>query len=168
MTGLGAALNQKFGTTKVLKAISGTNIYLDMEEIERRSLEKEEVIRFVKNEIKKFPGIENAFTGEELGTATLPEPAKTMNINGYYPKRSGDILLLWSAGWKPGSSKGADHGNWYPYDAHIPLVWMGHAIKHGRTHRNIGMTDIAPTLAALLDIQMPSGCVGEVITEITD
>ena len=28
------------------------------------------------------------------------------------------------------------------------------------------MTDIAATVAALLQIQMPSGCVGKVITEL--
>jgi hypothetical protein len=28
------------------------------------------------------------------------------------------------------------------------------------------MTDIAPTLAALLNIQMPNGCVGKVIEEV--
>ena len=28
------------------------------------------------------------------------------------------------------------------------------------------MTDIAPTLAAMLRIQMPSGCVGHVIEEV--
>jgi hypothetical protein len=28
------------------------------------------------------------------------------------------------------------------------------------------MTDIAPTLAALLKIQMPNGCVGKVIDEV--
>ncbi|MBW7892906.1 MAG: alkaline phosphatase family protein, partial [Chitinophagaceae bacterium] len=69
-------------------------------------------------------------------------------------------------GWKPGSEKGAEHGNWNPFDAHIPLVWMGHGIAPGKTHRTVSMTDIAPTLAAMLDIQMPSGSVGEVITEL--
>jgi hypothetical protein len=30
------------------------------------------------------------------------------------------------------------------------------------------MTDIAPTLASLLRIQMPGGCIGKPIVEITD
>jgi hypothetical protein len=40
-------------------------------------------------------------------------------------------------------------------------------IHPGHSNRTIGMTDITPTLAALLHIQMPSGCVGKVIEEIT-
>src|SRR5699024_6419338 len=127
-----------------------------------------EVAKFVAAKIKEEPGIENAFASATLHTYTLPERIKSMYINAYNPRRSGDVMVMWAAGWKPGSPKGAEHGNWYPYDAHIPLVWMGWGITPGYTHRNIGMTDIAPTLAALLHIQMPSGNIGEVITEITD
>jgi hypothetical protein len=62
---------------------------------------------------------------------------------------------------------GATHGDWNPYDAHIPLVWMGKGIRPGKTNRTVGMHDIAPTLAAILKIQMPSGTTGEVIYEVT-
>jgi hypothetical protein len=44
---------------------------------------------------------------------------------------------------------------------------MGWGIPAGKSNRTIGMTDITPTLAALLHIQMPSGNVGKVIEEIT-
>ena len=61
---------------------------------------------------------------------------------------------------------GTTHGLWNPYDAHIPLLWYGWGIKQGKTNREIYMTDIAPTLAALLRIQMPGGSIGTVITEV--
>ncbi|MCH5597189.1 hypothetical protein [Niabella ginsengisoli] len=44
---------------------------------------------------------------------------------------------------------------------------MGWGIKPGKSNREVYMTDIAPTLAGLLHIQMPSGCVGKAIPEIT-
>ena len=47
-----------------------------------------------------------------------------------------------------------------------PFYGMAGGIKHGKTNRETYMTDIAPTLAALLHIQMPSGSVGHVITEV--
>ena len=41
------------------------------------------------------------------------------------------------------------------------------AIKaKGKTNRETYMTDISATLAALLHIQMPSGCIGKVIEEV--
>jgi hypothetical protein len=44
---------------------------------------------------------------------------------------------------------------------------MGWGIPAGKSNRSMGMTDITPTLAALLRIQMPNGNVGQVIEEIT-
>jgi len=43
---------------------------------------------------------------------------------------------------------------------------MGWNIDHGATNRTTAMTDISATLAALLHIQMPSGCIGTPIVEV--
>ncbi len=83
--------------------------------------------------------------------------------NGYYPNRSGELYVLFEPGWFEGMTKGTTHGTVYPYDTHIPLVWMGWKIPKGEDHSNVYMTDIAPTLAALLRIQEPNGSVGKVI-----
>jgi predicted AlkP superfamily pyrophosphatase or phosphodiesterase len=162
------ALQKRYGLTNIILSVTDGQVYLNYNVLAKNKLDRLEVAKFVAAQLKKEPGIKNAFAAEMLGTATLTEPIKSMYINGYNPKRSGDVLVIWSAGWKPGSPKGAEHGNWYPYDAHIPLVWMGWGVPHGETHRNIGMTDIAPTIAALLHIQMPSGSIGKVITEFVD
>ncbi|MDO4165750.1 MAG: alkaline phosphatase family protein, partial [Bacteroides sp.] len=57
-------------------------------------------------------------------------------------------------------TRGTTHGVWNPYDAHIPLLFMGWNVPHGATNRIVSMTDIAPTVCALLHIQMPNGCIG--------
>lgn len=162
------ALKKKYGVSGIILAETDNLVYLDYDLLDKMGLDRLLVSKFIARELKKEPGIQNAFPTEAIATTTLPERAKTMVTNGYHPKRSGDVFIIRSAGWKWGSRNGASHSDWYAYDAHIPLVWMGHGIKKGHTHRNIGMTDIAPTLAALLKIQMPSGNMGEVITEITD
>jgi hypothetical protein len=40
-------------------------------------------------------------------------------------------------------------------------------VKPGKTNREISMMDIAPTLAAMLHVQMPNGSIGHVIEELT-
>ena len=161
-------LTKKFGTSGIILAKSGYQLYLDYDVLSKIGVDKITAANYIIDRLKQVPGIETAFLTEALASATYPEPVKTMLINGYNPKRSGDIVIVKSAGWKGGSRIGATHGDWNPYDAHIPLVWMGTGIRPGKTHRSVGMTDIAPTLAALLNIQQPSGCIGQVITEITD
>src|SRR5690625_8021693 len=83
-------------------------------------------------------------------------------------QRGGDISIIFRPGWKGGSEQGATHGLWYPFDSHLPLVWMGWNVPHGYTNRRVEMTDIAPTIAAMLKVQMPSGSIGHPILKITD
>ena len=90
-----------------------------------------------------------------------------MVMNGYYARRSGPIQLILNAGWFEANKKtGTTHGTWNPYDTHIPLLFMGWGIHPGHTNQQVYMTDIAPTLAALLHIQMPNGCVGKPILDV--
>jgi hypothetical protein len=110
-----------------------------------------------------------AFAVDEskIGEAPIPEPLKTMIINGYNFKRSGGVEIILNAGWFEGYSKtGTTHGTWNPYDTHIPLVFMGWGIHQGSTNIIHNMTDIAPTIAAMLHIQMPNGCIGKPIEEV--
>jgi hypothetical protein len=88
-----------------------------------------------------------------------------MMANGFNPKRSGDIMFTVKPAYFDGGTKGTTHGLWNPYDAHIPNIWFGWQVRSGKTYRETYMTDIAPTLAALLRIQMPNGNVGKVLEE---
>ena len=92
---------------------------------------------------------------------------KEVFANGYYPDRCGQIQVILQPQWLEGFfGGGTTHGLWNPYDSHIPLLFYGWGIKHDKTNRETYMTDIAATIAALLHIQMPSGCVGKVIQEV--
>jgi hypothetical protein len=42
---------------------------------------------------------------------------------------------------------------------------MGWGIKQGISNRTVSMSDIAPTISALLRIQEPNGNIGDVVTE---
>lgn len=160
---------EKYGIDQVIESAQNAELYLNWEAIrstEKKIDEKElidEIIRFILQQ----KGIANAWSTRDLANAPWPEKVKSRYLNGYNQARSGDIVIMPQPGWQA-SEKGTNHGLWYPFDAHIPLVWMGWNIPQGHTNRFIGMTDIAPTIAALLKIQMPSGSIGEPITELTD
>jgi hypothetical protein len=90
-----------------------------------------------------------------------------MISNGYYFKRSGSVKIILNSGLLDGFYRtGTSHSKWNPYDTHIPLIFYGWNIKPGSLNRRVNMSDIAPTVAALLHIQMGSGSVGNVITEV--
>ena len=165
---LNTALKNEFEIDNAILATANSQLYLNHKEIAAKGLSQIIVENRVVNLMKNAEGIADAIPTRNLGIAVLPEPVKSMLINGQHPKRGGDIVFMLHSGWKAGSLTGASHSHWNPYDAHIPLVWMGWGVSHGKTNRTIHMTDIAPTLAALLNIQMPSGNIGHVIYELTD
>ena len=125
---------------------------------------KQDIIRW----ILSFTAIQHAFFIQDIGTAAIPPRIRESVEVAYHPKRSGQVQIIPLPGFQDAGKTGTGHGVWNPYDAHIPLVWFGHGIRPGKHYRDVRMQDIAPTLAALLQIQMPSGCMGEVITEVLD
>ncbi|MDQ6723785.1 MAG: alkaline phosphatase family protein, partial [Thermoproteota archaeon] len=145
--------------------IQNYDLYLNTSELVKKH-NWMEIKQAIIDYLKQQPYIIDAFENEKLATTTIPEPIKQRLINGYNNQRSGDIHLLLKPGFIDRSPMGATHGSWYPYDSHIPLIWFGWNIQHGITNRETYMTDIAPTIAALLKIQMPSGSVGKVIEEV--
>ena len=166
-SGLDKMLSEKYGLDDAVTVIENNQVYLNDNRIEKSGKSKSEIENDIIAYIKDQSYIANAFSNQNIETQSIPYPIKQRLINGYNPKRSGEIGFFEKPGYIGGGPKGTAHGMWNPYDAHIPLVWFGYHIKAGKTNREVYMTDIAPTLSAILNIQMPNGCVGKVIEEVT-
>ena len=165
---LNKAVKDKFGINKGILSDDNYQLTLNKFSIDSAGIKFNEVVDFLVKQLQFEPGIDRAFAASELNTIPLPAPIRTKLINGYYPNRCGDIQVILKPNFIEGySNTGTTHGLWNPYDTHIPLLWYGWGVKKGSLNREVYMTDIAATLAAMLHIQMPSGCIGNVITELT-
>ncbi|WP_316801374.1 alkaline phosphatase PafA [Pedobacter frigidisoli] len=165
---LNTFLNDKFKANNIVLKSMNNQIIFDHDKIDKVSVSFDVIKAASVEFLRHLNGFQNAVDISKISQATLQEIQKKMITNGYYPRRSGDIYYVLEPNWFNGSSTGTTHGNWNPYDSHIPLVFMGWGIKPGATNTMHYMTDIAPTLAALLHIQTPNGTVGEPVTEITN
>ena len=163
---LNKMLSEKYGLSNGIIAIENNQVYINNDEINNSSKNKNDVENYIISYLKTQPYIQYAFSTENIATQSIPGPIKERLINGYNPKRSGEIGFFTKPAFIGGGTKGTTHGAWNPYDAHIPLLWFGYNIKPGKTNREVYMTDIAPTLSAILKIQMPNGSTGKVIEEI--
>jgi predicted AlkP superfamily pyrophosphatase or phosphodiesterase len=152
----------KLGIKNAVDEIMNYQVYINKNIIERR----EEINTMVINHLKEKEFVLNAFDLKSLNASTMPTLEKNMFSNGYNVSRSGDIQFVCKPGYFDGEEKGSTHGLWNPYEAHIPLIFFGNGIAAGKTYQNVEMTDISATLAALLNLQMPSGCIGKVVTEV--
>lgn len=162
-------LQQKFSVGDLVIGIINHQVYLDRKAIAAsRHLKKEDAVNAAIDFLLQQPGIARAFAPDNLNTVTLNAEIKNKISNAYYPSRSGDIQLLFDPQWIEGLLPGGTtHGVWNPYDSHVPLIWYGWDIKPGKTNRQVEISDIAPTISAMLHIQTPSGSIGQVIKEIS-
>lgn len=115
-------------------------------------------------------GIAAVYTESVLRQAGYNEAGiKGMVIRGYHPKRSGDLVYVLEPGWYAGGHpEGTTHGSPYSYDTHVPMIFYGSGIKKGSSVKYHPVTDIAPTLSVLLNVNFPSGCTGQPIAELLE
>ncbi len=159
-------LTEKYKVDNLILGWHNYQMSLNFPLIASKQLNEKEIRSTVIQFLAGKEGISRVFNLNELMLEPINSGIKEMVANGYYPGRSGDIQAIPLSGWySPGTST-VSHSVWNPYDAHIPLLWYGWGIKKGKTNRETSMADIAPTVASLLKIQMPSGNIGKPIGEI--
>ncbi|NCI45994.1 alkaline phosphatase PafA [Sediminibacterium soli] len=163
---LNAKLKSLYGIDNLVVSTYNYQLSLNHPKIDSAKLDEAAIKKLIIDTLKANPAVANAFATADIMTVPIAKTLREMLANGYYPARSGDVQLILKPGYIEGGLTGTTHGAWYPYDAHIPLLWYGWGIKKGNTKRETYMTDIAPTVAGLLNIQMPSGSVGKVIEEV--
>lgn len=160
-------LKSVYGTEKLVRSLMNYQVHLDYDLISKNNLDKENVKTTIIDYLSKKDGVLYVVDMNKVSEASIPDFLKTKIINGYNRRLSGEIQYVLNAGWYdfdyPDPTKGGTHGTWGPDDAHIPFVLMGAGIPHGRTTEEVYMTDITPTVAAILRIQMPNGCIGKAV-----
>ncbi|TAE10480.1 MAG: alkaline phosphatase family protein, partial [Bacteroidetes bacterium] len=162
---LNDSIAAKWGITNAIASAYNYQISFSAKAFNSKEDKQEEITEYVIKQLLKQEGVANAFAIEELMEVPLNRKLREMLANGYYPGRSGSIQIILKPGYIDGGNTGTTHGLWNPYDTHIPCLWYGWGIQKGQTYRETYMTDIAPTIAALLNIQVPNGSIGTVITE---
>jgi predicted AlkP superfamily pyrophosphatase or phosphodiesterase len=164
---LNEKLKVQFGATDLITAAVNYQLVFNNHLIDSLKINAKEVKQFVIKYTLLQPGIKDAIDIATIMQAPLQTKIRDMIINSYYPGRSGDIQLVYQPQWIDDFEKGGTtHGVWNPYDAHVPLLWYGWNIAPGKLSKEVNITDIAPTLSALLKIQQPSGCTGKAIAEL--
>ncbi|MFN5335176.1 MAG: alkaline phosphatase PafA [Bacteroidota bacterium] len=158
---LNTFLKQKYGGDKLIYYLHNYQLYVNHERIDSLGISTEDVYTDIINFCHGIEGIDRIFELDEVMETPLPVSVREQIVNGYHPKRSGDLQVILKPGWIDGSKTGTTHGLWNPYDSHIPLLWYGWKIPKGASTREVYMTDIAVTVSALLHIQMPSGSIGK-------
>lgn len=143
------------------------NIYFNYTALARDGVNLDEITQVAGAAALKFPGIARYFTRAQLlrGATSITDPIERRALHGFYPARSGDLVIVAEPFKYLGDWITATHGTPYTYDTNVPTIIMGAGISPGRYYQPASPADIAPTLCALLGTTAPASATGRVLIE---
>jgi predicted AlkP superfamily pyrophosphatase or phosphodiesterase len=159
------ALEENFGKGTYIRANENNQLYLDHALLREKKLTLATVFEVVRQALLPVDGIADVINLNDMGKTPLNTYQLELYKNNVNAKRSGDIQIITQPGWFYGSSTGTSHGTPYNYDTQVPFVLFGWGINKGETLRRTSVSDIAPTISALLHILPPSGNIGNPVEE---
>jgi predicted AlkP superfamily pyrophosphatase or phosphodiesterase len=164
--GLSQALKARFPQVELTVTQEESDVYLAGKALEEGKVDGAAVRRAAAEWLAKQPGIAAAVARDDLYTA--PDVAGLISPvrRGYYPGRSGDVLIVPQPFHVLSNMlAGTNHGTPYSYDQQVPVVFAGKGVKPGTYLQEINATDVAPTLAAMMELGAPASAEGRPRTE---
>lgn len=162
-------LDTTYGSYSLVENYSNEQIFLNHDEIKSLGLKIEEVENTLIEEIITYPFVYRAVSAYTLQRAEFTKAPISLLQEGYNQKRSGDILLTLEPAVISDHyiKTGTTHGSGYNYDTHIPIMFYGSNISKGKkVKKSVSITQIAPTLSNILQIQEPNMSSHDILTEV--
>ncbi len=159
-------LNKTYGEANWIAYTINSQIYLNHSTIFGKKLNLAEVQAKIAELILPLDGVAGVVTATDIKKNEFTSLPNKFIKNGYNEKRSGDVIITLQPGWMDYKETGTTHGTAYSYDTHVPLLWYGWEIQQGASSTPVNITDIAPTIATLLNIESPNGCTGVPISGV--
>lgn len=128
--------------------------------------QQKKVYRMIKQFLRKLPFLQDVWSAEEL----IKLPFKKHDLrwslqNQQFQGRSGNmIMLLQPYNYLTKYSKGTTHVTPYNNDRHIPVIFYQPQVhEYKKINDRVLVTQIAVTLAHLLDVPRPTACQGDLL-----
>jgi predicted AlkP superfamily pyrophosphatase or phosphodiesterase len=148
-----AEIGRLTGDSTILQVGPGL-IYGDTARLRSLHVSPESLATNLAPRVWKLPGVVNAWTPATLGGANPKDVHAVRWWRSLAAKFSWLVCAVASPGyvWGEGVAD-AEHGTTNPDDVDVPIVFMGPGIRPGIYSDTVRTTDIAPTLARLLDVR---------------
>ncbi len=151
---LNVYLTALFGRGDYIEGVYGTQLYLNLKEIEERELDKFEVVTRSVEFLKSLQGVEDVFTIYSLGGMLSPELQAVKN--GYNPVGSGDIWLRLMPGWRIAEKEFLTVREVYRTPVMFPIIIYGKGIEPSVVGELTPANILSTEMARLLRIRRPN------------
>jgi predicted AlkP superfamily pyrophosphatase or phosphodiesterase len=153
-------LQQQYGDSTLLANVSNEQVFLHEKKMTELKLSRNEVEEKLAIFLTAIPGISEAYPSNVVKFGSSGEnDYQRLLQNGYNHKMSGNVCYIYSPGWLDFAPTGTSHGSPYNYDTHVPILFYGRSVKKGVSYNYTTITQIAPTICELLEINQPNSTV---------
>ena len=156
-------LEKQFGAPKLGLFFSASALVLDRKLIAARGLDLAQVMEAARTLLAANPAVAAAYTRTELDAKSRAgAPLFDQMTKAWHRERSGDVQYALKPNWMMTStSANTTHGSPHPYDTNVPILVYGPRwVKPAHVAQRVEVADIAPTLAGLLKVAVPSASEG--------
>lgn len=143
-----------FGQADYVEGAYGTQLYLDNKLIEKKKLDKLDVVSRSIEFLKTVDGIEDVFTIYSLGGALSDEMQQVKN--GYNPVGSGDIWMRLLPGWRISESEFITDKEVYRTPVMFPIIIYGGGVEHKVVDEMTPANVLVAEMARILRIRRPN------------
>jgi len=171
LAAINRAVRERFRIDRdVAVAFWSPSVYFDQQAVAAAGLDGAAVERIAVEALMRMPGVALAAARSDLLAGRVPlSPLAEPLRRSFHPTRSGNVLIVPEPHWylyHETHAYAAMHGTPWAYDTFVPVIVAGPGIPVGVIDRTVSPASLAPTLASLLGIKPPSGCVAPVIPEL--
>ncbi len=165
-TELNKALVSRFGEGEWVRTIRRGQVFLNDSLIQARKVIPEEIQRASVDHLQLDPNVIVALTATDLARNQYTEGVRRTIQRGFMIHRSGDVVMVYRPNYLEsynGITKGTTHMTPWNYDTQVPVIFFGQGIRKGEILERTSITDIAPTVCAIVGISLPNAASGNVV-----
>ena len=160
-------LNARHGQGDWVTAVGDRSIWLNRNLIYSKGMNPADVQEEVASFMMQFRGISHALSSSALRSSYFAEGYGRKMQNGFYPRRSGDVIFnLMPGRTEERDDRRSESGSMYGYDTRVPLLFYGWRVPSRTVAEPADMTSVAATLAAVLEIARPAACEGRALRDV--
>jgi predicted AlkP superfamily pyrophosphatase or phosphodiesterase len=165
---IGNVLSTRFGKGDWFLADGYGFFYLNYDTAKKNNADLADVRRLAVEIARGLPHIARAYSSDELlrgQSAALDDFEGRAVQAGFYGPRSADLVVV-PEPYYMFYPQGTTHAAPFSYDTHVPLIFYGAGIRPGIHYESVAINDVAPTLAAIFEVETPSGSSGKILWTI--
>lgn len=146
------------GAGKYVLGTNGTQLFFDRKLVEEKDLSLSVVLNEAADFLRQLSGVKDVYTASRL-TQGAWTPGISRYRAAYNAKRSGDLQLVVSPGWRLKNSifQQLQREGFVPFS----IVFLGCGVAAGTINTPVSIDHIAPTLCEAIRIRAPNACLAK-------